>query len=421
MPGELHDGAVGRERAAQDREAARRLQRACRVAQDLLPRRLTRGRRLGRERPAVDRDGIAEEARLGESAREETRAAGARQVGRGEAAARLQIGEERGPPRNRVEVVERERNARLVRDREEMEDGVRGAARRDDRRDRVLEGFARQDPARGEAFGEKADHERARLARDGVLPRVRRRHVVRAHRRQAEERESGRHRVRGELAAARAGAGAGGLLDHREVVVVEAPRGVRADGLEDVLDRDVAAADGARQDRAAVEDERGDVEARERHRARGDRLVASDEDDGRVERVTSHGELDRIRDHLARDERGAHAGGAHRDAVGDRDGVELDRRPAGGAHACLHESREPAEVHVARRHLGPCVRDRHERALDLGGGQARRAQHGASRRARGALLDGIAEHSRPPSEGPGPGVSRGSPATSSRCGAWDET
>ena len=46
-------------------------------------------------------------------------------------------------------------------------------------------------------------------------------------------------------------------------------------------------------------------------------------------------ELDRVGDHLAADERRLHALGAHRDAVGDRDRVELHRRAAGRADALL--------------------------------------------------------------------------------------
>src|SRR3712207_8323503 len=40
----------------------------------------------------------------------------------------------------------------------------------------------------------------------------------------------------------------------------------------------------------------------------------------RVEHVALGHELDAVRDHLARDEARAHAGRAHGDAVGDRDG-----------------------------------------------------------------------------------------------------
>ena len=52
-------------------------------------------------------------------------------------------------------------------------------------------------------------------------------------------------------------------------------------------------------------------------------------------------QLDRVGDDLAADERGAHALGAHGDAVGHRDGVELHRRAAGRADAILDVLGEP--------------------------------------------------------------------------------
>ena len=110
-------------------------------------------------------------------------------------------------------------------------------------------------------------------------------------------------------------------------------------------------------DRAAVEDDRGDVEAGQRHRAAGDRLVAGAEGDDRVELVAAGHQLDRVGDHLAADQRGLHPLGAHRDAVGDGDGVELHRRPARGADALFDVLGEAAEVEVAGHRLGPGVGD----------------------------------------------------------------
>ena len=63
-----------------------------------------------------------------------------------------------------------------------------------------------------------------------------------AHRRDAEHLEGHRHRVGGELAAAGAGARAGDVLELVQLLVGHLAGGVRADGLEDVLDRHVLAA-----------------------------------------------------------------------------------------------------------------------------------------------------------------------------------
>src|SRR4029078_2558929 len=77
-----------------------------------------------------------------------------------------------------------------------------------------------------------------------------------------------------------------------------------------------------------------------------------------VEEIAARDQLDRIGDDLAADQRGAHAGRAHGDPVGDRDGVELHRRAPGLADAVLDRGGELAQVQVAGADLGP------------GGGQA---------------------------------------------------
>ena len=83
---------------------------------------------------------------------------------------------------------------------------------------------------------------------------------------------------------------------------------------------------------------------------------------------------------------------AHRDAVGDGDGVELDRRAAGVEHAGAHVLRQVAQGEVARRHVGPGVDDGDQRLRDRGVVQSGGAQHRACRGAGGALLDGVASH-----------------------------
>ena len=114
----------------------------------------------------------------------------------------------------------------------------------------------------------------------------------------------------------------------RRSLSVILPGGVRADGLEHVLDGHVASLEASGGDGAAVEHQRRDVEPRQGHHRAGDGLVAPGERDDAVEQVRQGEELDRVGDDLARHERRPHPLGAHRDAVGDGDGVELDRRSA---------------------------------------------------------------------------------------------
>ncbi len=117
----------------------------------------------------------------------------------------------------------------------------------------------------------------------------------------------------------------------------------------------------------------------------GDGLVAADQDDERVEEVAAGDELDRVGHDLAAHQRGPHALRAHRDAVGDGDGVELERRAAGLADPLLDVRREIAQVIVAGADLDPGVGDADERAIEVVVRQADGAQHRARGRAAGAV------------------------------------
>ncbi len=97
-------------------------------------------------------------------------------------------------------------------------------------------------------------------------------------------------------------------------------------------------------------------------------------------------DLDRVGDDLARDERGAHALVAHRDAVGDRDGHELERerRPA-VAHPSLARL---ASRSRGRLHGVTSFQRRGHADLGLGQvvvGHADGPQHGPGRRPGGAV------------------------------------
>ena len=96
-------------------------------------------------------------------------------------------------------------------------------------------------------------------------------------------------------------------------------------------------------------------------------------------------------------ERGLHPLGAHRDAVGDRDGVELHRRAAGGADAVLHLLGEAPQVEVAGHRLGPGVRDADDRLGERLVVEADPVQVGARGGPVGALEDGAAPE--PPAVG----------------------
>jgi hypothetical protein len=173
-----------------------------------------------------------------------------------------------------------------------------------------------------------------------------------------------------------------------QLVFGDPARGVRADRLEDLLHGHGLAVEVAGRDRAAVEHQRGQIEARQRHHGAGDRLVAARDRDHRVEHVAAGHELDRVRDHLAADQRRLHADRPHRDPVRDRDRVELHRRAAGGLDAFLDLGGEGAVVEVARHRLGPRGGDADDRLRERLVVEADALQLGARPGARGALEEG---------------------------------
>ena len=180
--------------------------------------------------------------------------------------------------------------------------------------------------------------------------------------------------------------------------------GVGADGFEDLLDGDVDGLGGggvgglvvgadvhvAGGDGAAVEHEAGDVEAGEGHDGGGHVFVAAGDADEAVEGVAAGDEFDAVGDDFAGDERGFHAFGAHGDAVGDGDGVELHGRAAGFADALLDGLGYVAEVEVAGADLGPGVGDADDGLVEVFFGEADAAEHGAGCGAGGAFGECVA-------------------------------
>ena len=110
---------------------------------------------------------------------------------------------------------------------------------------------------------------------------------------------------------------------------------MRADALEDVLDRNVRAIQFSRRDRSAVEHHAGNVEPAESHDDAGHILVATADANQAIKEVAARDQLDGIGDDFTRDQRSLHPLRAHGDAVGDGDGVEFHRRAAGLANALL--------------------------------------------------------------------------------------
>jgi hypothetical protein len=77
-------------------------------------------------------------------------------------AARPEVGEHRHACADADEVIQVQRHARGIRDRQKMQDGVRRAAERDRDRDRVFERLAREDVGRLDAPRQQFENGRAR-------------------------------------------------------------------------------------------------------------------------------------------------------------------------------------------------------------------------------------------------------------------
>ena len=254
------------------------------------------------------------------------------------------------------------------------------------RGDGVLERLLRHEGARRHVVADELHREPADLVGGLLLGAVHRRDPVRAERREAEEVEDRRHRVGGELPAAGAGARARDRLELVQVRSLILPGGVRADPLVDVADRDLPlrGTGPARSSRCRRRPP-GCRAGRSPSRRRGSSCRRRTSWTSPSKRWPRDDELDRVGDHLARDERGAHPGGAHRDAVRDRDRVELHRRAAGVADPALHVHREVALVEVARHRLDPRRADADDRLREILVGEAGALQHRACAGAVGAV------------------------------------
>src|SRR2546430_17117670 len=115
-----------------------------------------------------------------------------------------------------------------------------------------------------------------------------------------------------------------------------APGYARQTPRKDTVNRDILPPKSPGGDRAAIENDRREIESRYRHYRTGYGLVAAHQDDESIEVIAARNQLNRVSDNLTAHQRSTHALCAHGDAIRDGNGVELHRRSAGFAHALLH-------------------------------------------------------------------------------------
>ncbi len=357
-----------------------------------LPVRLAGLARRLTERPAVDRRRVAVRKPATHELPDERR----RSTGRVEllgdvAAGRDEAREDRRARRDRRELVEPKLDARLAGEREQVQDAVRRAAACSDTGHRVQERRPVEEGSRGRR--KRCGEPTCALRRRSLGDRVVRRAEPVAEDGEPEAVESHRHGVRGEVPGAGSRPGAGDTLEPVQLGPRKEAALLGADRLPDVLDRDRLSPKASRPHRAAVEDDRRPVEARQRHQRSRDGLVAADDADERVEVVRVGDELDRVGDHLPRDERCPHSGRALRLVVGDRDRVEGQRDAAGRGHSRGGVLRELELAHVARHRPGPGGGDPDDRPVEPGRVDAERPEVRSGRSTLSAVRESCA---RPP-------------------------
>ncbi|MEI2999352.1 MAG: hypothetical protein V8T86_00390 [Victivallis sp.] len=302
--------------------------------------------------------------------------------------------------RNFIEVFDIDLQARFIRNRQRVQHGVRRAShghiehegvaerlRGDEilRPGRILHLRKLDDPARGAPPVLDALR---RIGGDGAV----------AGQRDAERFAEAVHAVRREHPGTGARAGAGRAFELMELRIVDLVDHPRRNAFEDRVQigivRDAFGLSGAH--RAAGSEDGRDIQPHRPHQHAGDDLVAVRNADHRVERMSGAHGLDAVGDDLAARKRIFHAGVAHRNAVADRDRIELVRNAARLADRVADDFADLFQVAVARNDVRVRVAHSDVRLLEILVGKPGCTHEAAMRRALQPLLHDIAAHSCSP-------------------------
>ena len=250
---DLGHRAIGRQVALQDDQAAFSPKRAGQRRDDLLAGGLLDRLALLAEGAPGDGQRVAVDvAAIDQTLRQDGDPSGSVQLDRSKTSTGLEVAQQRSTAADAIDIVDREVDADLARQGEQVKHRVGRATACGDRGDRVVEGAARQDLRRPPIGREHVERELAHPLRGPVLLGIHLRDGVEAHGREADHLHQHRHRVRRVLAAARARTRTSDGLELGEVGVGDLARGRRADRLVDVAHRDLLAAPRAGHDRAAI-------------------------------------------------------------------------------------------------------------------------------------------------------------------------
>ncbi len=265
--GDLGDGALGRQRTGQHRDATLNVDRTAEVVHDFAVggSGVVVGQTFGHGLAAHRHDVAVEEIVFEQVLEHHRHAADGVEVTHVVLPVRLGVGNVRHALGDLVEVVEFQRDARLVGDREQVQHGVGRSTECHHHRDGVLEGRLGHDGPRRDGPIKQVDHRESRIVGVLITARVNGGHRRAAEQRHAERLANARHRVRGEHARAAPLARAGRTLDGLEFFVAHRAHGVGPDGFEDRRDVEGRAVEVSRQDRAPVEKDARHVNPGRRH------------------------------------------------------------------------------------------------------------------------------------------------------------
>ena len=328
--GVLDDGAVGREIAAQHRDAPLGPDRRARAARSPRRCRPARPSSSSAQRPPGDGEAVGVE-QIAQAIEHAAQAAGVVEVLHQELAGRPDVREERRAPRQRVEAIQIQRRAGASRHRDEMDDRVGRSAERHRRRHRVLERLGRQDVARRQVFPHHLDDAAAGRGGHARMRRVGRRNRRRAGQRQAQRVHRRRHRRRRAHRHAGAERARDAVFHLAPGAVVEQAGALLVPVLPDVGARaEDLPAPVAAQHRPGGHEDRRQVRAGRAHHQRRDGLVAAAEQDDAVGGVGAQRFLGVHREQVAIE----HRARLH-ERLAERQDRDLHREAAGLPDAAL--------------------------------------------------------------------------------------
>ena len=307
--GGLNHGTFGRQGSAQDGDAAVVVQRVVEGANHFAVDRhdVHVGQVLG-QRLAGHREGVAvQQACVQQGLHHHGYATHAVDVVHHVLAKRLEVGDVRHLVVDAVEVIERELDIGLMRDGEQVEDGVGRTTKSHEHSDGIFERLLRENVARGNSEANQVDHGLARTVRKVVTTTIcagRRGRAGQAH---AQSFGNRRHGVGGVHAATGTLSGANSALNEVEIRLAHLAGLAGAHGFERVdnghaLLGAVRQANPAGRNRTGIQEDGCQVETRGSHEHARQGLVAAGEQNGAIEALGLHHHLNGVGNHLARHE-----------------------------------------------------------------------------------------------------------------------